>query len=485
MRSDVLEGKLIRTICAVTLLLVGTNTAFASTNETVATEEMVKLFESGDDIQSLLPFSAQNLIYADVDRYPLLSWGGEWVTQAGSKPSGELDRDIQETHYFANEVKLGLNLDVNQYIGSYIDLVWQRTFYAEQASGVGSLAIESAYVSFSAQQQNLQLRLGRQYYEDSRGFVFHDSLDGLHGDASVSWHTWQWQLRLAVAKHQWISNNLLTKQESNGDNYQFLQASTNRRSHNGAVYLLNRYQQSSLNAEQHEQVLHTGLRGYGVFDAVTIGEQPFAYWYEWIYASGSAWQDNSSRRIKGFGFDLGLLIPVDHLLSAVDNILPTTWFTAGGDNRLITAYASGSGDKGGANTDTRFRQSGLQLNTGWLGKGGAKLKYYGEIVKPELSNINITTLGVRFRPTVQSSIELLWHDYQQDVPSASFFGYGLKALPNGIDSDLGQAWDLVLSYRHIDNLVVELDFAWFQPGNAFSADKQDIYMIYSELRYFF
>lgn len=480
-----LEGKLIRTICAVTLILIGTNTALASTNEIVTTEEVIKLFERSDDIQSLLPFSAQNLIYADVERYPLLSWGGEWVAQAGSKPSGELDSDIQETHYFANEVKLGLNLGVNQYIGSYIDLVWQRTFYAEKASDAGSLAIESAYVNFSTQQQDLQLRLGRQYYEDSRGFVFHDSLDGLHADASVNWYTWQWQLRLAVAKHEWISNNLLTKQLSNGDDYQFLQASTSRGSHNGAVYLLNRYQQSRPNTEQHEHVLHTGLRGHGVLDAVAIREQPFTYWYELIYASGTTWQDNSSRRIKGVGFDLGLLIPVDHLLNVVANILPITWFTAGEDNRFITAYARGSGDKGGASTDTRFRQSGLQLNTGWLGEGGAKLKYYGEIVKPELSNINISTLGVRFRPSAQSSIELLWHDYQQDVPSASFFGSGLKALPNGIHSDLGQAWDLVLSYRHIDNLVVELDFAWFQPGNAFPADKQDIYMIYSEFRYFF
>ncbi|MBV7315111.1 alginate export family protein [Shewanella sp. NIFS-20-20] len=428
---------------------------------------------------SSLPFSARNVMYQSLSGYPWISWGGEWVVQSGSKPNGNLNIEADNIEYLANELTLGINIRATEQFGVFVDLEWQQAFVSTTSKNNSQLSMKSANFIWFEDHDLFNLRLGRQYYEDNRGFLFHDSLDGLHGEWTFHVEAWQWQLQFALAKQAWLPINLLDVVYNTGADYHFVQLVTNHGDHQGAGYLLNRYQQN-INADTiSEQLLLLGFRGQGHL-ASSISNQGVGYWYEIAYASGRHRGVEASRDIDGIGFDVGVLLPLDPMLKP----LALSWLN-GNDHRFIVSYAHGSGDTNSQHQDQRFRQTGLQLNTGWLGEGGAKLKYYGEIVKPELSNINIATLGLRLRPSSDSSIELLWHEYRQDQPATTFYGYGIKRAPNGLDTRLGQEVDLIVSYRHINNLVLELDLGWFQPGAAFSGTNANMFMAYAEMRYFF
>ncbi|MGL5485456.1 MAG: hypothetical protein ACRDC6_04100, partial [Shewanella sp.] len=77
---------------------------------------------------------------------------------------------------------------------------------------------------------------------------------------------------------------------------------------------------------------------------------------------------------------------------------------------------------------------------------------------------------------------------QQDQASSQFYGQGIKVTPNGINPELGEAVDLILSYRAIKGLKLELDISWFSPRQAFqsaSHNAKDVWQVYTELRYHF
>lgn len=54
------------------------------------------------------------------------------------------------------------------------------------------------------------------------------------------------------------------------------------------------------------------------------------------------------------------------------------------------------------------RQTGLQDNNGEF-FGVDCFRYYGELLRPELSKLQITTLALGFRMLTNSSIEFVYH----------------------------------------------------------------------------
>jgi hypothetical protein len=63
---------------------------------------------------------------------------------------------------------------------------------------------------------------------------------------------------------------------------------------------------------------------------------------------------------------------------------------------LTLAYARGSGGEDSATRDANFRQTGLHENKARLA-GVKRLRRYGELLQPDLSNLAITTLGSGIR----------------------------------------------------------------------------------------
>ena len=167
---------------------------------------------------------------------------------------------------------------------------------------------------------------------------------------------------------------------------------------------------------------------------------------ELVRANGS-----SAHTVRAQAFDAGLLWT-----------LPGAWRPT-----LTAAYARGSGDADRADgVDRAYRQTGLQENKARY-RGVNRFRYYGELLRPELSNLEIRTLafGLRFLP--RSSLEIVLHDYRQAHASRSAPSDRLDASPLGTDRSLGRELDLILGIREWERIELAARLARFRAGAAF------------------
>lgn len=192
------------------------------------------------------------------------------------------------------------------------------------------------------------------------------------------------------------------------------------------------------------------------FEPQLYGLRSFARPYKglghWLELSLARGRDGA-KDIRGEALDLGLLY-------RFDDELRTT---------LTVGYAYGSG-RDIAENAVGYRQSGLHDNNSKFG-GVTSFKYYGEVFEPDLSNLDVTTLGIGIRPVSALSADLVLHTYRQDVITDSLFANSLRARPNGRSGDLGHEIDLIIGYRRGQEMTAELVAGRFDPGSAF--DGQD------------
>jgi alginate production protein len=212
------------------------------------------------------------------------------------------------------------------------------------------------------------------------------------------------------------------------------------------------------------------LRWYGLR---AIGEERYESGHRLGYRFDTAWvsgkevqtpfterddgqliaEGSVERRISGHAWDIGAFwrLPVDLTLSV--------------------GLASGSGGTSG-NTDKNFRQTGLQENKGRV-TGVKRLRYYGELLDPQLTNLRIETIGIGQRFLDNSSIELLHHRYRQQVASSQFVGSRLAEDPEGTNRNLGRGIDILIAIRESRRAEFTLLLSRFSPGAAFAADRRD------------
>ncbi len=135
---------------------------------------------------------------------------------------------------------------------------------------------------------------------------------------------------------------------------------------------------------------------------------------------------------------------------------------------LTLGYARGSGERGmQEQTDTGFRQTGLEGNN-WKWRGGVnRFKYYGEILEPELSNLQVATAAIGIRLLRNSSVTLAWHHFRQ-VEAADFLrNVNIGADPDGQHRTIGQEWNLILGIEEWRHLQLEIIGGIFRAGPAF------------------
>ena len=155
--------------------------------------------------------------------------------------------------------------------------------------------------------------------------------------------------------------------------------------------------------------------------------------------------------VEGWGADIGATLETRHAA------IP----------RITLAYAWGSGDKDpDDNKDRSFQQTTLQDNNGRF-RGVNRFRYYGELLRPELSNLRISTLSLGYPLLNNSSVELVYHDYRQVHADDSSRVGRIGPRPNGDDTDIGQELDLVFGFEETKSLEFEIIAAVFKSGEAY------------------
>lgn len=222
-------------------------------------------------------------------------------------------------------------------------------------------------------------------------------------------------------------------------------------------------------SEPDTQDLHArwlGLRASGQWRGAAAGPAwRLAYWADAVRLRGRETRTtvdqglvggSRSRRLRSWALDSGATLTLD-----------MAWRPS-----LTLAHARGSGGEDSATLDANFRQTGLHENKVRLA-GVKRLRRYGELLRPELSNLAVTTLAGGLRFGSNSSLELLLHCYRQLVPGTGLAAARLSAAPLGLDRRLGRELDLVIALREWSWLELTLRLSRFEPGAAFAGDRRD------------
>lgn len=144
------------------------------------------------------------------------------------------------------------------------------------------------------------------------------------------------------------------------------------------------------------------------------------------------------------------------------------------------SYAVGSGDRDPEHgTDRSFRQTGLQSND-------EEYRTYGELLRPELSNLRIPAVAVGFPLLTKSQVELTIRNFHQ-VHAAPFLRAArIAAEPNGRDKNLGNEWMLASVIKEWKKWEIEIIGAAFRSGQAFGpAAGKNAYSFFNKLSYSF
>lgn len=151
---------------------------------------------------------------------------------------------------------------------------------------------------------------------------------------------------------------------------------------------------------------------------------------------------------------------------------------------VTAGYAFSSGDTvPGDGRDTRFRQTDLEDNSARMG-GLRRLTYYGELLDPELSNLQVVTLGVGARPRRAVGLDLVLHRYVQTVLRASLPSSALDGSATGRDGRLGHEVDLAITVRS-GRFDLDLATGVFVAGPGIAAPRRVAFFWRPQLRVYF
>jgi alginate production protein len=307
--------------------------------------------------------------------------------------------------------------------------------------------LKQAYLTLGGAQYEVEARLGRQRFNDRREWFYDDEMDALRLfvynsdlmlEAAAS-RTNEKDFNLSDAEGQMTNYHLHAKYVASADEQI------------GLYYIV---QEDRTQAVQEDRALF-GLHAEGVLS------ENLGFWIEAGYLTG----ERADMDILGYGYDAGISYRFDASLKP----------------SLTLAYAYGSGDDNLTDgKDGNFRQTGLQDNEAKL-NGVTRIKYYGELLDPELSNLQVATAGFGFKPTRKSSIDLVYHYYRQNRTINRLRNAELEEKPDGLHKELGNEIDLIAGFRIKPHYKGEITLGYFLPGKAFEDDADSA--LYAEIEF--
>ena len=302
-----------------------------------------------------------------------------------------------------------------------------------------SLEVTRAYTSLDVG-GGFRLLAGRQDFDEEREWLYDEILDG----ARIAWRKGSVELETAAA----VGREVLAEDNDTEDTGLFTLIARTQAGEDWLLtaYGLKRTDDRTEDAGVEFEPLLYGVRSYS---RPRFG---LGHWVELGGATGEA----LGKDVNGWAADVGGLYTFE------SDLRPAIGFGI--------AHGSGRAD---TDADTGYRQSGLQDNNARLG-GVTSVRYYGELLDPELTNLTVLTAVLAVRPIPNGSVSLLLHDYRQDVASVGDLDNrtnDLRTVTDGTSRNLGNEVDIVFGYRLQRRLTLELVGGWFSPGSAF--DEQD------------
>jgi hypothetical protein len=428
----------------------------------------------------------------------LLTIGGQYEVQPRYEEDFELDdNEADDLAGIDQELKAELFYNIADSAALFLQgkVFYEADLYAEsgereQISGIGW---SQSWLFFSRVfGSDFNVQIGRQKFADRRQWWWNDEveafrLDYLHDDIHAE---------LAVAEQ-------LVVKSSDDDGIDPLREDlflilgdaiwTWAEKQELGVFFLTQFDHSKTEStgeiieearedDSDANLLWVGGRAFGKYKWKGVGK--FFYWLDIATVIGEETAINfedadpgrlradnlETRDVLGWGLDVGL-----------------RWRTKLPFEPSITiGYARGSADSNpNDGVDTAYRQSGLHRNRVKF-DGEQRFRYYGELSRPELSNLEIWTVAIGVPLFEYSSIDLLYHYYNQVHPAPFLRDTKLDAKPTGLNGDLGEELDLVISLDEWEHFQVQFVAGLFRAGDAFGPSSGETAgTVFLKLRYSF
>jgi alginate production protein len=302
----------------------------------------------------------------------------------------------------------------------------------------GDLRLEEMYLGWEPPFPGLAIQFGRQDFDEPREWLYDENLDALRFYVTP--------LR-RVALELSIAGQL--GEEGAAGHYGYAMAV-------GRLALESKAWASAYAIGRNDPTAGSDGRWYGL-RAAGAPRRGIDPWLELAFLRGST---GAGRTYRANAIDAGGTIEPLALLGYSSRELSLRpAFTVG--------YARGSGDETSEDTiDGTFRQTGFEDNTGRF-SGVTSFNYYGELLDVELANLAIWTMGTGFHLARNTSVDLIYHRYEQVVADDRLRA-DLDVDPTGDNPFIGSAVDLIIGMEEIENLEIEVDLAAFMPGRAFA-----------------
>jgi hypothetical protein len=348
----------------------------------------------------------------------------------------------------------------NETLRAYVDieLSRQETIGSSDSgqSDQTSLGFIEAHVTLREFLDGLTAQIGRQQFHDPLEWFYDQELDALRAYFRVD----SLAFEASLSEQGLVDEDFLNNDDTDRVTNAFLVGHHLFGTESGVSgYLLHRDGRE----RDSENLTFFGIQSAGVLT------DDVDYWLNAAYVTGDARSGGVSNDVRGYGLDLF-----------------ATYAPALAWEPSVTlglAFGSGDDDPNGGG-DHAFRQTGLQENSASF-NGVTRFQYYGEVFDPELSNLAVLTLGGGLKPSQDGSLDLVYHYYRQDEPSADLRDSNLDAVPDGRHRELGHEVDLVLGYQGFEDLNVALIAGAFFPGRAFDGDADNAYLVSFEIQYEF
>ncbi len=315
-------------------------------------------------------------------------------------------------------------------------------------------------------ESGVSLEAGRLDYEDDRLWWWDADLDA----ARAVWERGDWELQVSVAQELFSDRTSRTWVEPDQERVLRLMGEFS-----WDWFPDHALELFALRASDHSPTEAVGER---VAEDRVDEEDANEYWLG-ARASG-AWQ---SRRfgLVGYWLDLGMVrgsadelefedgLPGNNAeVTAVTHARVSGWAFDVGGTWLLPLAAEPRVSLGWARGSRGYRQPGIHANE--IGFGGVqRFRRYGEILDPELANLQVLTAALGCTLLRTSSLDVTYHYYSLASRATSLRDNGLDPELTGTSRNVGQGVDVVLALEEWERVELEVIGSGFRSGDAFAA----------------